>query len=64
MTRDMLMFIAGALVTFTFWYGVSKSEAGAGRNGWLYGWEVKIGKRIICTDPYIWNEVREIECER
>lgn len=62
MTRDMMMFIAGALVTFAFWYAVGPSQAAS--DGWMYGWEVKIGHRVICRDPYIWHGVREIECER
>jgi uncharacterized membrane protein len=62
MTRDMTMFVLGALLAFMYCYGATSSEAAS--NGWLYGWEVKIGKRVICRDPYLWNEVKEIECER
>lgn len=62
MTRDMILFMAGALLVLGFNYAVPQSEAA--QDGWLTGWEVKIGNRIICRDPWVWNRIKEIECDR
>ena len=33
-----------------------------GGDGWLMGWDVSYNGDTICSDPYIWTSVREIEC--
>lgn len=57
----MIKLVIGMVVGLAI--GVSHTVYAA-TDGWMYGWEVKIGKRVICRDPYIWNGVREIECDR
>lgn len=32
-------------------------------NGYLNGWDVTKGGVIICQDPYVYANAREIECE-
>ncbi len=32
-------------------------------NGYLFGWEVTKNGTLICYDPYIWQNLKEIECE-
>jgi len=51
--------IIGGIVGFVL--GVM---ATAHADGWMYGWQVKIGNHVICGNPYIWQSVNEIECER
>jgi hypothetical protein len=57
----MIKLVIGFMMGFAV--GVSHTVYAA-TDGWMYGWEVKVGKRVICRDPYIWNGVREIECDR
>lgn len=33
-----------------------------GRTGYLFGWEVVVGGRTACYDPYVWVSSRQIEC--
>jgi hypothetical protein len=57
----MLRFVLGLVIGLAT--GVSHTVY-AGSDGWMWGWEVKVGKQVICRDPYVWHGVREIECER
>lgn len=34
-----------------------------GGEGYLLGWDVVVGGRILCTDPFVWPATREIECD-
>ena len=46
--------------------GIATSAMAArivGGNGWLNGWDVTVDGETVCTDPYVWSSIREIECD-
>lgn len=34
-----------------------------GGNGYLIGWDVTVDGDVICSSPYIWSSIREIDCD-
>ena len=32
-------------------------------SGYLYGWDVQFRGETICSSPYVWTGIREIECD-
>ena len=60
MKRFWVGFIAGI-----FFGAVTAGTAAvvAGDNGYMMGWEIKKDGEKICSDPYIWTEIKEIECD-
>lgn len=51
---------------FGFTVGATTSLYAAkivGGNGWLIGWDITIDGDTVCSDPYIWVSIREIECD-
>lgn len=35
-----------------------------GNDGYLIEWDVKYKGEIICSDPFIWVSIKEIDCGR
>ena len=33
------------------------------KTGYFFGWEVTQDGNVVCSDPFIWPGVREIECD-
>ena len=61
MNMKMWTFVAGAV--FGFVCGVMVT-AEAARDGYLFGWTVTSGKIVMCEEPYLWVQLKEIECDR
>ena len=55
----MKMFIAGLIVGFALSGGVACAYFSS---GFMLGWSVTIKNREICSDPYMWPSLKEIEC--
>ena len=58
--KYLIGFICGMVV------GVSGSVFAAkivGGNGYLMGWDVTVGGEEVCSDPFIWASLREIDCD-
>lgn len=34
-----------------------------GNNGHLLGWSVTVDGEEVCDSPYVWQSLREIECD-
>jgi hypothetical protein len=54
----MRKFILGVVVGLSLGMAVSVFA-----DGFLIGWTVTLGGNTICEDPYMWNSIREIECD-
>ena len=60
----MKKFFAGVL--FGVLLGVLGTAAAAkllGDDGYLSGWEITQDGETICSDPYVWTSIHEIECD-
>lgn len=60
MTKFLAGIFCGIIIGTT---GLVQGQAIIGGAGYLIGWSVTYRGQIICDDPWIWNGVREIECE-
>ena len=52
------LIIGIAISTVTAAYGAQI----VGDSGWLFGWDVTVNGNTVCSDPFIWAGIREIEC--
>jgi len=43
--------------------GTAMAAQLTGSNGYITGWYVSIDGDTVCTDPYVWVSIREIECD-
>ncbi len=57
MKRFMVGFLLG------LFFGSVATVAAHLSSGYLNNWDVVRDGDVICRDPYIWQELREIECE-
>jgi len=56
----MKRFVVGVLVGLILGSAVATAHFSL---GYLNGWDVVKDGYVICSDPYIYPNVREIECE-
>jgi hypothetical protein len=43
--------------------GTATAAQIVGDSGYLSGWEVTKGGETICSSPYVWPSLREIDCD-
>jgi len=53
----MRKFMLGVVAGLSLGMAVSVSA-----DGFLMGWTVTLEGNTICEDPYMWNSIKEIEC--
>lgn len=60
----MRKFGAGLLIGLSIGFAATASAAQiVGSTSYLFGWEVEKDGETICTDPFIWKETMQIECD-
>jgi len=59
----MKQFIFGVVLGLTLGLlGTAVAARVVGFDGYLPGWAVTIQGDTLCTNPYVWNVTRHIEC--
>lgn len=59
----MKQFIFGVVLGLTLGLLATSGAARViGLDGYLRGWDVTIQGDTLCTNPYVWNVTRHIEC--
>lgn len=43
--------------------GTALAARVVGDQGFLLGWDVKVGSEVVCRDPYVWPTLQEIDCD-
>ena len=60
MKRFILGMVAGLLIGAS---GAAVAAEVVGWSGYLIGWDVMVGSKTICSDPFVWPGIRTIECD-
>jgi xanthosine utilization system XapX-like protein len=60
MGRFVLGMVAGLFVGIVF---TAQAAIIGGDDGHLTGWKVLKGANEVCSDPFVWVSIREIECK-
>lgn len=59
----MSRFIMGVLVGLILGMSCGAYAAVIAGSGYLLGWSVMKDGEEICSAPYVWESIREIECD-
>ena len=62
-TVNMSRFVLGIVIGLTLGVTFSAYAAVVAGTGYLMGWSITKGGEEICTDPFVWEGTREIECD-
>ncbi len=60
MSKKIVAFLFGMLVGAA---GSAMAAQIVGANGFLIGWDVQKNGETICSSPFVWISLREIECD-
>ena len=60
MAKFVFGLIAGLIIGVA---GSGSAQTLVGDMGYLFGWDVTYNGETICSDPFIWTGVNEIECD-
>ena len=59
----MRRFVVGLLVGVGLGTAIPVAAATlVGGTGYLFGWTVEVNGRVVCSDPFVWTSLREIDC--
>ena len=58
-----MKFIAGFVAGLVLGGTAGVHAAGCFGSGYAMGWTVELNGEEVCSDPYIWTGINEIECD-
>lgn len=58
----MKKFLFGVIVGFALASSLAYAAIIMGSDGYLMGWSIMVDGEEICSDPFIWTSIQEIEC--
>jgi hypothetical protein len=59
----MARFIIGVVVGVFIGSAATSYAAGVFGSGYLTGWTVVTDGEEVCSDPYVWDGTKEMECD-
>jgi hypothetical protein len=56
-------FLAGIVIGLVVGSSAAAFAAAVAGDGFLIGWTINKDGEEICSDPYVWSGLKEIECD-